>query len=486
MRVFVTGATGFVGRALVQCLLGQGHEVIAWVRDPARARQLLGADVSLCTAPHGEPRETAARGDLVAALERADAVVNLAGESVLARTWSPARRKALASSRVDLTAQLAAACGEARAVGRGPRVLVSASAVGYYGEQGTRTLDESAPAGVGFLAQLCERWEAAALQAEQHGLRVALLRIGIVLGSDGGALRAMLPAFRLGLGGPLGSGRQAVPFIQLEDLLSVIMRAIEDERVRGPLNCSAPEPVDAAGFARALGAALGRPARLHVPAWALRLCLGARAEVVLQSQRAVPSALTRLGFEFAHPTLTAALARVFEDTGALSIRRAVARDAEGLPRTPMYVLEQRTRLHASPERAFRFFARAENLGLVTPSWMRFEITRAPRALAEGSELAYRIRLGPIPTPWRTIIRRWSPPQGFVDQQVAGPYALWWHSHTLEESGTETLMLDRVAYSLPFGVLGRLAHRVVVGSMLRAIFAYRAEAVARLFAPVHIA
>ena len=471
-EIFLTGATGFVGRALVQQLVGKGYEVVAWVRDPERARQRLGSVATLCATGVSD-------AELCAQLSRADAIVNLAGESVLSRRWTEARRRALVASRVATTRRVVSALE--RASSR-PRVLISASAVGYYGEQGSRPLAEHEPAGSGFLAQLCAQWEAAAFAARSHGLRVAVLRIGIVLGSDGGALAAMVPAFRLGLGGPLGSGEQYVPFILLDDLVRVIVRGLEDSRFTGAINCAAPEAVTSRELARTLGSLLRRPAWLRAPAWALHLVLGARAEVALQSQRALPAALHELGFEFAAKTLREAITAVLASGATVDIRRAQPGDAEGAPREPRYVLEQRTRLQVDQARAFEFFCRAENLGLITPGFMRFQMTREPESLGEGSVIEYNIGLGPLPMHWRTIIRRWQPPRGFIDEQAAGPYALWWHEHRLvaDVDGLETLMLDRVSYSLPLGPLGALAHRLAVAPMLRAIFGYRAEAIARLF------
>jgi uncharacterized protein (TIGR01777 family) len=278
-------------------LLETEHGVTALVREPKRAREQLGAAVDLCSAD-------GSHAAWVAALSGTDAVVNLAGESVLSHNWTPARRRALASSRVELTSQLVAAIADATPA---PRALLSASAVGYYGDRGADLLLENSPPGAGFLAQLCVEWENAALAATDLGVRVALLRIGIVLGSGGGALAAMLPAFRVGLGGPLGGGAQYVPFIHIDDLLSVIVHGLEDDRFQGPFNLCAPEPLTSREFAAALGGALHRPAVITAPTFALKLLLGARAEVVLQSQRTVPSALKRVGFRFQYPELPAAL-----------------------------------------------------------------------------------------------------------------------------------------------------------------------------------
>ncbi len=296
MHVCVTGATGFIGRALVPALQRGGHTVVAWARSDARAR--LGADIETVTAASG-------LAGMTAALERCDAVVNLAGEPLLGRRWTAARRATLRGSRVGLTAALVRALEAARTR---PRVLVSGSAVGYYGDRRDEILTEDSTRGSGFLADLCRDWEDEARKAEALGVRVVLLRTGVVLGRDGGALAQMLPPFRLGVGGPIGSGRQYLPWIHLHDLVAIVVAALTDDRMRGPVNGVGPEPVTSRDFARALGRALRRPAILPTPALALRVIFGQAAEVMLASQRVVPAALERLSFSFAFPTLDAALA----------------------------------------------------------------------------------------------------------------------------------------------------------------------------------
>jgi uncharacterized protein (TIGR01777 family) len=297
MRVLVTGATGFIGRALIAELRRDGHAVVAWVRSARRARGLLGPDVDLVESTAGVDR-------LVAALDACDAVVNLAGESILGGRWTPARKAALRESRVQLTEDLVRAWGRAL---RRPRVLVSGSAVGYYGDRGDERLDETSARGEGFLATLCEDWEHAARGAEASGARVVLLRTGVVLGRDGGALAQMLTPFRFGAGGPVGSGRQYMPWIHLDDLVGIIRAALVDDTIRGPINGVAPNPVTSREFAAALGHALHRPALLPMPSLALRALFGEGASVLLGSQRVDPAALRAHGFNWTYQTIDAAL-----------------------------------------------------------------------------------------------------------------------------------------------------------------------------------
>ncbi len=281
MRVALAGATGLLGGAVGAALAGRGDRVVALSRAELGAPEALAAALGGC-----------------------DAVINLAGEPLLARRWDAARRRAFAESRVGVTRRLVEALA---AAAPRPPVFLCASAVGYYGDRGGEALAEDAARGEDDLARLCADWEAAAQAAEPLGVRVARLRLGVVLAAGGGALARMLPAFRLGLGGPLGSGRQYLAWVHLADVRGVLLAALADARYRGAINLVAPEAVTSRGFARALGRALHRPAILPVPAFALRLAFGDAAQVLLAGQRAVPARLEALGYRYAFPELAPAL-----------------------------------------------------------------------------------------------------------------------------------------------------------------------------------
>jgi uncharacterized protein (TIGR01777 family) len=300
MRVFVTGATGFLGRALTVRLRGDGHAVVAWVRSVDRARGLLGSDVELI-------RSDAGFAALTDVLARADAVVNLAGEPLIGKRWTPERRRVLEDSRMQVTKDLVRAIAAAHTR---PRVLVSGSAVGWYGDRGDERLTEQSAPGDDFLARLCRQWEDAAMAAQASGVRVVISRTGVVLGRGGGALAQMLPPFRLGLGGPIGSGRQYLPWIHQQDVVAFIAAALVDDRYRGPVNVVAPQEATSRAFAAALGRALHRPAILPAPAFALRALFGEAATVLLAGQRVEPRALRGYGFAFAFPDLHSALADI--------------------------------------------------------------------------------------------------------------------------------------------------------------------------------
>jgi uncharacterized protein (TIGR01777 family) len=472
-RVLVTGATGFVGRSLCLRLAREGWQVLAWARSPARARAALGAEVEVVPQVDGDV-------ELRAALARVDAVVHLAGENLFGGRWTERRKRLLVDSRVALTRRLVRALAEC---GRPPATLVSASAIGLYGERGDEVLTEESTPGVGFLAELCRGWEVAGREAEALGTRVAHLRLGIVLGAEGGALARMLPPFRLGAGGRLGHGRQWMSWIQLDDLLSMFAAALQDARWRGAFNAVAPEPATNTDFTRALGRALSRPTVLPAPAAALKLALGEAAEVLLASQRVVPRRALELGFRFDCGDLRTALAAELAPPSGFSIGPARdVPDAEYLrQRPPAQLLSSETWIDAPLEQVFAFFSRAENLGAMTPPSLAFEIrTELPIEMRAGAQIDYRIRLGPLPLSWRTRIEAWTPGRRFVDVQLSGPYASWYHEHRFEADGERTRMIDRVWYAAPLGALGRAAQGLAVEPQLRAIFAFRAKAIARRF------
>ncbi len=293
MDYLITGATGFIGQQLVGNLLSAGNDV-----NYAGRRRSSTLD-SRAAFHRWDPGQLPPL-DSVPTL---DAIVHLAGEPI-AQRWNPEVKRAIRDSRVQGTQQLVTAISKLR---HKPSVLVSASAVGYYGDRGDEMLTESSAPGSDFLAQICVDWEREALRARELGLRVVLIRIATVLGRDGGALKQMLTPFRLGVGGKFGNGRQWMPWIHLHDLVQLLIFAAENPTLDGALNGSAPGPVTNAEFNRAMGAALHRPAIFPAPKFALKLALGDLADFVLKSERVVPEATQRAGFSFKYPEIGEAL-----------------------------------------------------------------------------------------------------------------------------------------------------------------------------------
>ncbi|MER3413285.1 MAG: TIGR01777 family protein [Armatimonadota bacterium] len=292
MRVAITGATGLLGGALARALEGRGHTVLRL----SRSREKSALAWSPSEGFHS-----------LEAFESFDALVHLAGESIVGR-WTEEKKRRIRDSRVVSTAALASQIARAAAL---PKVFVCASAVGYYGDRGDEVLTEESPPGEGFLAQVGVEWESAALEAERSGVRVALLRTAVVLSEQGGALEVMARPFQFGLGAVLGSGKQFLPWVSLNDWVRLAVACIEEERWVGPVNVASPNPVRNREFSYALGAALRRPVLLRVPAFALRLLLGEMAdEGLLLSQRVVPKRAQGNGFEFEDVEIRQTLARL--------------------------------------------------------------------------------------------------------------------------------------------------------------------------------
>jgi uncharacterized protein (TIGR01777 family) len=297
MRVTISGATGLIGSALARRLLERGDDVVALGRDRARvAARLPGARALSWDPMAGPPPAEAVDG--------VDAVVHLAGEAVADRRWSEGQKRRILESRVIGTRNLVAGL---RAAGSPPPVLVSGSAIGYYGDRADERLDEQSRPGDDFLAGVVRDWEAETVDAGRLGIRVALARTGIVLARDGGALPKLALPFRLFAGGPLGSGRQWMSWIHLDDEVGLLAHAVDHAEVGGPINLVAPEPARNAEMARAIGRALGRPSLMPAPALALRLALGERVDVLLASQRVRPAAAEASGYAFRYPDLQPAL-----------------------------------------------------------------------------------------------------------------------------------------------------------------------------------
>lgn len=303
MRLLLLGCTGFVGRELVPFLLNLGHQLTLVSRRPRPDSE--AADPRLTTLC-SDPSDPASwrQPPLLEALAAADGVVNLAGQPIAEQRWTPEHRQRLLDSRIITTTQLV---GAMAALATPPRVLVNGSAVGYYGTSLTASFTEASPPGDDFLSRLCARWEAAT-QVAPEACRVVVLRVGIVLGPDGGALGKMLPVFRAGFGGPVGSGQQWMSWIHRHDLCRLIATALEDDAYAGPYNAVAPQPTRMGIFASSLGRALGRPSLLPVPGPLLQLLLGDGAAVVLEGQQVLPERLLAQGFHFQYPELSAALA----------------------------------------------------------------------------------------------------------------------------------------------------------------------------------
>jgi uncharacterized protein (TIGR01777 family) len=302
MRVFITGGTGLVGTRLIRRLLDRKDDVVLLTRRPDVARQQWE---SACGIVEGDPMQA---GDWMRRVEECDGVVNLAGANIFAKRWRAWYKELMRDSRIKSTANVAEALSRSpRRADGSPRVLVSGSAVGYYGPHGDEELTEDSPPGDDYLAKLSVDWEKAARAAEPGGVRVVLLRIGVVLDKQGGALQKMLRPFEMFVGGKVGSGRQVMSWIHHDDLVGIILLGLDNAEAAGPINGTAPNPVTNKQFAKALGRALGRPSFFPTPGFMLRLVLGPVASVVTTGQRVLPKKALALGYQFRFPEVDAAL-----------------------------------------------------------------------------------------------------------------------------------------------------------------------------------
>jgi uncharacterized protein (TIGR01777 family) len=298
MKIAVTGGTGFVGKALVEELIERGEAVTVVSRTPEKLPVPFHGLVS-----------ASSWEDL--SLDGFDAVINLAGENLLGHRWSEEHKQKIRDSRIDTTRRIVDLCRIAK---DGPKVLVQASAVGFYGpREDDLELDEASPAGKGFLAEVCQEWEEEASKVRALGVRMVPVRIGVVLGRGGGALERMAPVFRKNLGGKIGNGKQWISWIHMRDLVRMMVFVLDHGQASGPWNGTAPNPVQMKAFAEAIGKALGKPAWLPAPAFALKIALGEGAEIVLTGQRVLPREAQKQGFVFEYPRIDAALEEIFAE-----------------------------------------------------------------------------------------------------------------------------------------------------------------------------
>jgi uncharacterized protein (TIGR01777 family) len=452
VKILVTGATGFIGRPLCTRLLCDGHELTLLLRRP----ESLPRDWSLpCETLIWDPTQSECQH----ALDGFDAVVNLMGESIAQSSWTVARKLSLRNSRGLATRRLGAALAKRE---KSLACFVSTSAIGYY-PYDTQPYDaapgwtETSAPGTHFLAEVCQDWEAAAFSVP--AARHVILRVGMVIGPNGGAMERLRPLFAAGLGGRLGDGRQFMSWIHRDDLISLYSDAIRDASWQGIYNAVSPEPVSNRVFTKTLGKVLRRPTVFAVPALAMKTALGEMSEMLLKSQKVLPERLVERDFPFRFPKLEAAL-----------------QDACAFHR-----LETQQFLARPLPDVFQFFSDPHNLERITPKTLNFKIESiSSAAIKAGTTITYRLRLRGVPFRWKTLIKEWEPGRYFIDTQEEGPYALWHHTHRFHEVAGGTLMTDEVRYQVPLGWLGESTALPLVRHEVKKIFQYRRQVMAQVF------
>ena len=391
--------------------------------------------------------------------EGLDAVIHLSGESIATGRWSVKRKRQIRDSRVLGTRKLMKAL-EPLARAKALRVI-SASAIGYYGPHDDEELDETAPSGKGFLAEVCREWESEALGADLPGAKVSCIRIGVVLGRGSGALPELLKPFRAGLGGPAGTGRQWMSWIHYDDLIGIFCHTLTSSSPPKILNATAPYPVTNEEFSKTLARTLGQPAFFRAPAFALKAALGEMSSLVLEGQRVLPRASLSSGFRFRFETLEPALRDILPEADD------VFASEQWIPRPPGEI--------------FKFFSDAANLERITPPWIGFHITaKSTPEIQKGTLLDYKLKIHGLPVRWRTLINEWNPGQSFVDTQLKGPYTKWHHTHEFEALRGGTLMKDIVRYRVPLGGIGAATAGGFVRRDIEMIFGYRRKVIQELY------
>ncbi|MBX9769240.1 MAG: TIGR01777 family oxidoreductase [Bdellovibrionales bacterium] len=453
MKILLTGGTGLIGKKLGTRLVKAGHSVRVLTRKAHAARET-------CPFP-AEFVESMGQGFPAQMLEGVDAIIHLAGESVAAGRWTPSRKKKIRESRVDFTKNL---MNHVRVSGPSVKHIVMASAVGYYGDRKDEELTETSSGGTGFLAEICRDWEKELFQAPlgTRRIRRVALRTGVVLSDQGGALEKLMPIFEKGVGGPVGSGRQWMSWIHLEDLVEMFLFHLEKE-TEGTYNAVAPNPVTNKEFSKALGLAYGKPSIIPAPEFGLWIAFGEMAQIILGSQKVLSKKTTDFGFKFKFSDIHSAL------------KDLIAERREGY-----HVFQSEQWIPSPAGQIFDFFADEKNLEKITPPWLNFHVKyKTTPKIQAGTLINYELKLNGIPFFWQTLIDSWEPPFEFVDVQKKGPYAVWKHRHQFEPLGKGTMMKDRVLYKLPLGILGEVVAGWKVHSDVLGIFQYRRRIVSQI-------
>jgi uncharacterized protein (TIGR01777 family) len=453
MKVMVTGATGFIGKELIKKLNEMGHEIVVLTRnsDSAKFRLPVHCEVISWDPCKYHLQSTALKG--------VDAVINLAGENIADGRWSSERKRELIQSRELSARRLVNAISY---MDKKPKTLVSVSAIGFYGNRGDALLNETDSKGHGFLSDVCKVWEEEILKAKELRVRTVAYRLGMVLGHDGGALNKILPPFKLGLGGKLGSGSQWMSWIHINDLVNMLVHAIENPSIDGIYNAVSPNPVRNKEFTKTLGNVLNRPTIFPVPKFVLKIALGELSELLLGSQRVAAKKISDAGFKFNYPNIKEALQEVCGNS--------------------YHEIQLEQWVPQPVNRTFSFFKEARNLEKITPKFLNFKIlNQSTPEIQEGTKINYRLSLHGLPVSWISKITDWKPNQKFSDIQVKGPYSHWYHTHEFEEKNGGTLIKDHVLYKVPFDIPGDLVVGKWVRKDLEKVFTHRHKTIDTLLA-----
>jgi uncharacterized protein (TIGR01777 family) len=460
MKILVTGATGFVGQYVMEELIRAGHEIVALTRDSKKAQKKIPFP---CEIYDWNPTT-----ELIPemALKGVEGVIHLLGENVAAGRWTQNQKEKILNSRVKSTQNLIESI---KKFGSQVKVISSASAVGIYPRNKPEDLmTEEYAVGEGFLADVCKQWEAA-LGPQDQSIRKNILRIGVVLGAEEGALKKLLPIFKLGGGGIVGNGKQWMSWIHVRDLARAFVFTLENPSTQGVYNAVAPNPVRNSEFTKALADSLGKPAIFPVPAIALKAAMGEMSSIVLDSLKVVPHNFAKAGFEFQFKNIQDAFNEI-NCRGKYHLEREISCER----------LRQFQFINKPIEELFNFFGDASNLERMTPEWINFKILeQSTPSIQKGTVFKYQLKLHGLPIKWTTIISDWEKNKKFVDYQSSGPYKVWHHTHEFISYKGGTLMLDDVKYQVPMGFAGQMAGLPFVKHDVKKIFNFRKEVIGKL-------
>lgn len=459
MKILLTGSTGFVGSKLAEKLVLEGHELLCPTRNEVKAKEKLSLPVKFVNWDQLEANPSVH-------LSNIDGVIHLAGENVGEKRWSQNQKLKILNSR-KITTEKMVKLIDTHALNC--HFFIGASAIGYYSDSiGNNWIDEKSASGDHFLAQVCKSWEEPLSKLDEK-IRLVTLRIGVVLGYDGGLIKKILPIYRKCLGGPVGSGRQWMSWIHVSDLVEMLSFSVKND-ISGVFNAVAPSPTRYSDFNRSLGIYTQRPAFFPVPEFLIKLIMGEASYLALSSQRISSEKIQSHGFEFQFPDIDQALVDICEYKILPPNNKKCFHN---FLRKVQYV-------DRPIEEVFDFFKEAKNLEQITPPFLNFQVKeQSTPVIEEGTRFKYQLKLHGLPISWTTIITEWEENQRFVDYQKTGPYHIWYHRHLFIPLKEGTLMVDEVRYRLPMGFLGDFFGLPFVKKDVSNIFQYRKRVIGDL-------
>ena len=460
MRYLITGATGFIGQKLIEELMLNGHDDIhILTRNTKKSKKQIHFPVK-----HFEWDIESQKIDLKAFEDR-DIVIHLAGASIAGSRWTNSYKKKILESRIKPLNLLLETIQDHNIP---LQKFISASAIGIYGDRGEEECTESSQLGEDFLATVCKKWEETLHNAKLESIKTHSVRIGLVLGKEGGALPLMLPAFKAGIAGKLGSGNQNMSWVHINDLVKIFRFVSENNIKNKTINAVSPNPITNKEFTKTLGKILDRPTVIAAPAPALKLILGEMSDLLLKGQKVIPNTLVENNFNFTFPSLDMAL----NDILKYDLKAETN-------------LTQYQYLPYPPEDVFDFFQDEKNLEKLTPDFLGFKVLgKSTDQIKTGTFIDYKLSVHGIPLKWKTEILEFTVNKRFIDNQVKGPYKKWFHIHEFIPLGDGTLMVDNVTYKEPFGCIGKIVSGPFVKKDVKTIFNYRRKIIDKVYSKIN--